>query len=251
MISYEFPLTERTRTLMRLEALHAKNLHFTAQETPADHNAALCTLFEILEIFSRADLKSDLLQELDRQQKQLSTLHNNPEISESALTAVLGEIEHAYSSILNSQGKLGQHLRENEWLMSIKQRTGIPGGTCEFELPSYGHWLSQDVTLRRNYLTDHLAPFLPMLNGISTTLKLLREKGSTTHSVAHQGVFQHTQSGHAGQMLRVTLSKILPCVPEVSANKYVLNVRFIATNYVSKLALYNQDVEFDITRCSL
>src|SRR5678815_4588070 len=36
------------------------------------------TLFEILEVASRADLKSDLLQELERQKQVLLSFRNNP-----------------------------------------------------------------------------------------------------------------------------------------------------------------------------
>ena len=47
-------------------------------------------------------------------------------------------------------GKIGHYLRENEWLMAIKNRAGIPGGVCEFDLPGYHHWLHKDSVLRRH-----------------------------------------------------------------------------------------------------
>ena len=59
------------------------------------------------------------------------------------------------------------------------------------------------------------------------------------------------QCGRVAQMLRVSLDKTLPCVPEISANKYMLNIRFIAADYVAKSALYNADVKFNLTFCSL
>jgi len=139
VITYEYPLNERIRTLLRLEDLYDKVLHFTAAEFSQDHHVALVTLFEILDVASRADLKSDLLQELDRQRHALEGLRNNPAISLETLDSVLAEIDRLYSSLINIPGKTGQHLRDNEWLMSIKQRTGIPGGVCEFDLPSYHH----------------------------------------------------------------------------------------------------------------
>ncbi|RFC33223.1 MAG: cell division protein ZapD [Candidatus Nitrotoga sp. SPKER] len=251
MISYDFPLNERMRTLLRLEDLYAKLLCFTERSSTIDHHAALNVLFEVLEVVSRADLKSDLLQELERQKRQLSALHNNPEVSELALDTVLDEIESASSGVLNMSGKVGQHLRENEWLMGIKQRAGIPGGTCEFDLPSYHHWLHQDAMLRRNYLTTWLTPMLPIREGLALILKLLRESGKAYHYLAQQGSFQQMQCGRVAQMLRISLDKALPCVPEVSANKYMLNIRFIAADYVAKSALYDQDVPFNLTFCSL
>ena len=55
MISYEYPLNERIRTLLRLEDLFLKIAHFTAGAAPQDHHVALLTTFETLEVASRAD----------------------------------------------------------------------------------------------------------------------------------------------------------------------------------------------------
>ena len=251
MIDYEFPLNERVRTLLRLEGLFAKINYYIEQAHAADHQAALLTLFEILEVASRADLKPDLLQELERQKRVLSALHNNPHISEQALNAMLGEMESTSARLFEINGKVGQHLRDNEWLMGIKQRAAIPGGTCEFDLPSYHYWLNQDVRVRRNYLRDNLAPMLPILEGLAIILKLLRESGKVYHLTTQQGNFQQMQGSRVAQMLRVRLDPALPCVPEVSANKYVLNIRFVAADYAAKSSVYDQDVNFDLTFCSL
>ncbi len=251
MISYDFPLNERIRTLLRLEDLYAKMAYFSEKASAADHQAALSVLFEIMEVASRSDLKSDLLQELERQKRQLSALHNNPGISEEALNAILDEIEKASDTLFAISGKIGQHLRDNEWLMGIKQRACIPGGTCEFDLPSYHYWLHQDATLRRNYLNSWLAPMLPICEALDIILKLLRESGKEHHFTAHQGSFQQMQGGRVAQLLRITLDTALPCIPEVSANKYVLNIRFVTATYAAKSTLYDQDVAFNLTFCAL
>jgi len=131
VIDYEFPLSEKVRTMLRLECLFERMHHFTGNDHRANHHAALITLFEILEVASRADLKSELLQELERQKRSLSVLHNNPDIVEDALEAILADIERASAELHSAPGKTGQRLRENEWLMGIKQRANMPGGTCE------------------------------------------------------------------------------------------------------------------------
>jgi cell division protein ZapD len=251
VISYEFPLNEKVRTLLRLEDLFARMDHFTEQDHSTDHHAALVTLFEILEVASRADLKSELLQELERQKRLLSALHNNPAISEDALDAILAEIDHASADLLAMSGKIGQHLRENEWLMGIKQRACMPGGTCEFDLPSYHYWQEQPAQLRRNDLQGWIAPLLPIAAGMNIVLRLLREGGKLLRFTAHQGVFQQMQGGRVAQMLRVSLSRELPCIPEVGANKYAINIRFITANYAAKSTLFEQDVPFELTFCSL
>lgn len=251
MIDYEFPINEKVRTLLRLEDLFARTEHFVGLDDGMDHHAALITLFETLEVASRADLKSELLQELERQNRALSTLRNNPAIAHDALDAILEEIEQASEDILDMSGKAGQHLRENEWLMGIKQRAVMPGGTCEFDLPSYHYWQKQDAAARRELLRAWQAPFRPLHAGLKIVLRLLRESGKVFHFTAHHGTFQQMQGGRTAQMLRVSLSSDLACIPEVGANKYAINIRFIAADYAAKTTLFEQDVPFDLTFCSL
>ena len=106
MISYEFPINERIRTLLRLEDLYVRTSAFASREQPIDHHMALLGIFEIMEVASRADLKSDLLQELERQRQSLLALRNNPHISEDALERVLTEIESTHARLLAMTGKL-------------------------------------------------------------------------------------------------------------------------------------------------
>lgn len=249
MITYEVPLNEKIRILLRLEDLFARIAHFTELDTGRDHHAALCTLFEILEVVSRGDLKSDLLKELERRRRNLSTLRNNPAISESALSAILAEIDSATTDLLAMTGKTGHHLRDNEWLMSIKQRTSMPGGVCEFDMPSYHYWQHQGCDLQHENLRTWLSPLLPVIAALKIILRLLRESGKTFPFTAQQGTFQQMQGGRIAQMLRLSLSSELACIPEVSANKYAINIRFITANYAAKSTLFEQDVPFELTFC--
>src|SRR5438105_13608678 len=115
VIRYEHPLNERIRTLMRLEDLFARARYFAGQEAPAEHHAALLSLFEITDVASRADLKTDLLQELERQKQLLGPLRSNPQIEQRALEALLGDMDAANARLFATAGKVGQHLRDNEW----------------------------------------------------------------------------------------------------------------------------------------
>ena len=251
MIVYEYPLNERVRTLLRLEDLYDRVQFFLAKTHSHDHHACLTGIFEILEVGGRADLKSDLLQELDRQRTFLDALRSNPAISESKLDGVLAEIDRAFANLHALSGKTGQSLRENEWLMSIKQRAGIPGGTSEFDLPSYHRWLCHSPERRSADLSEWLAPLLPIHAGIAIVLRVLRESGRTTPLIAFQGVYQQTPAEKPAQMLRLSLSDELPCVPEISANKYALNVRFLLPEGVQKTRVYEHDVPFELTSCNL
>ena len=250
MISYDFPLNERIRTLLRMESLYERVQFFSGMDQRLDHHAALLSLFEILDVAGRADLKSELMQELERQKQTLSALRSNPQISEQALSGILSEIDKAVADLFQSSGKTGQGLRENEWLMGIKQRAAIPGGVCEFDVPSYHYWLHQNPDVRRTDLNNWLAPFLPLRYGITIVLRILRESGRSSHQLATQGVYQQMMGGRVAQLLRLTLDDTHACVPEVSANKYALNIRFTMTGD-NQRRLAQHDIPFELIFCNL
>lgn len=251
MITYDYPLNERIRTLLRLEDLFERTLHFVDSDDPEAHHVALVTLFDIFEVASRADLKFDLVQELERQRQTLLTFRNNPDISEEALSGALYEIEQASAALLAMQGKTGQYLRENEWLMSIKNRAGIPGGVCEFDLPAYHFWLNRDAPQRRSDLNGWIGPLLPIHASISIVLRLLRSSGRPERQVALHGAFQLMLSGRTAQLVRLRVSKNHAAVPEISANKYALNVRFTVPDTDMRPKQSEADIAFELTFCNL
>ena len=252
MITYEYPFNERIRTLLRLEDLFEKTAYFTQGESTLEHHTALVTLFEILEVAGRADLKLDLFQELERQRQTLLVYRNNPDISEEALSGALYEIEQSSAALLAMTGKIGQYLRENDWLMSIKSRAAIPGGVCEFDLPSYHWWLHRDIEARRAALEAWCKPLVPLRDAATIVLRLLRSSGHAKRHTAAHGQFQLNLGGSAAQMVRVTLDVEEQAVPEVSANKYFLNIRFTKPPAGElKARSCERDVGFELTFCNL
>jgi cell division protein ZapD len=251
VITYDYPLNEKVRTLLRLEDLYERVEFFATQTDAKDHHAALITLFEILEATGRIDLKTDLLQEIERQRAVLDGLRNNPGVAQETLAAVVRDMERAAAELVGVSGKFGQHLRDNEWLMGIKQRVAIPGGVCEFDLPSYYYWLNLPDEVRQSDLREWLAPVLPMYHGLKIVLQLLRASARPAMVVAQQGVYQQTSAGRVAQMLRIALAKNLPCIPEISANKYAFNIRFVTPDRTGRPRVYEQNVEFALTFCNL
>ena len=251
MISYEFPLNERIRTLLRMESLYERVRFFLQRDAGLEHHAALLTLFEIVDVAGRADLKSDLIQELERQRQSLGALRSNPAVAERVLAEVLDDIDGAVQGLQQTSGKTGQEVRDNEWLMGIKQRAAIPGGVCEFDLPSYHYWLHHPAAARRRDLESWLTPFSPLQQGVSIILRILRESGRTSQQVAAQGVYQQMMGGRLAQLLRLRVDDAYECVPEVSANKYALNIRFTLGAGAQRPRVSPTDVPFELTFCNL
>lgn len=251
MITYEYPLNERVRTLLRLEDLFEKITHFAAATRSVEHHVALLTLFEILEVAGRADLKFDLVQELERQRQILLSFRNNPEISEEALSGALYEIEQASAQLLAMHGKIGHYLRDNDWLMSIKNRAAIPGGVCEFDLPGYHYWLNSDAPLRQQNLENWIAPMLPIRQGLTIVLRLLRASGRAEMQLAQRGAYQLMLGGRNAQLIRLRIGKDEPVLPEISAGKLAINVRFLRPDMAQRPRQIEADVAFEMTLCNL
>ena len=148
-------------------------------------------------------------------------------------------------------GKIGQYLRENEWLMAIRSRASIPGGVCQFDLPSYHYWLNRDPEQRRGDLEGWLRPMIPIREGLTIVLRLLRASAQPETQLARGGTYQLTMGGRGAQMLQLRLAPVEAVVPEISANKYALNVRFMLSETVVRPRLAERDIPFEITFCSL
>ena len=82
-------------------------------------------------------------------------------------------------------------------------------------------------------------------------LRLLRESGKCANQTAVQGVYQQMMAGRIAQMLRIRLKLDYQCVPEMSANKYALNIRFTTQESGQRSKVFESDVDFELTFCNL
>ena len=92
MIVYEHPLNERVRTYLRLEYLFKRFEWLLHREHPIEHHFGFSTVFEIAEVAARADLKSDLLKDLERHKQQFLSYRGNPAVAEAVLDEWLAKV---------------------------------------------------------------------------------------------------------------------------------------------------------------
>ena len=136
-IIFEQPLNERIRTFLRLEFLFRCVDNALTGQTEMHHRDALDSMLNMLSVFERSDLKQELMKEIERLAANLSALENAPGVDRQALEALLSDLDQNLDALHIQKSGIGQTLRENEFLYSIRQRSSIPGGTCEFDLPAY------------------------------------------------------------------------------------------------------------------
>ncbi|MDE2397291.1 MAG: cell division protein ZapD [Burkholderiales bacterium] len=251
MVLYEYPFNEGIRTMLRLEHLFDRLGQLVARDSAIDHHFALATMFEIMDVASRADVKSDLLKELDRHRTQLQAYRGNPHISEAALDEVTARIDHAFNGLNQLQGKAGQALASNEWLMSIRSRISIPGGTCEFDLPAYYAWQQHEPARRRADLEGWLTTLTPLAEALQVLLGLLRESGAPQKMLASSGQFQQSlAAGKVYQLMRVRVEGSDDAVPEISGHRLMVSVRMMKPDAEGRLRPTNADTAFELTLCA-
>jgi cell division protein ZapD len=250
VILYEYPFNERIRTYLRLEHLFRRLGELIPRSHPLDHHYALATIFEVMDVAARADLKSDVLKDLERQKHALAAYRGNPAISEQALDEVIRQIEACFTAVNGTPGKAGQPLTENEWLMSIRSRAGIPGGTCEFDLPGYYAWQHLPVEERRADLERWAGTLAPLAESIHLLLKMLRDSGMPQKVIASGGQLQQTlPQGRTFQLLRLRIDPSLGVVPEISGNRLIVSVRLMR-QHSERMQASSDNTPFELTLCS-
>lgn len=251
MILYEYPFNERIRTYLRLEHLFQRLAELVSRDHPIDHHYALTSIFEVMDVGARADLKSDVLKDLEKQKHALNAYRGNPAIAEGVLDEVIDQLDRCFSAVNSLPGKAGQSLTENDWLMSIRSRIGIPGGTCEFDLPAYYAWQHHDSAQRRADLERWTSRLAPLAESIHLLLKLLRDSGSPQKVIANGGQFQQNlPQGKTFQLLRLALDPALGLIPEISGNRLMISIRLMRQEEDDRLHASSEDAAFELTLCS-
>ncbi|MEN9886197.1 MAG: hypothetical protein RL758_775 [Pseudomonadota bacterium] len=251
MILYEYPFNERIRTYLRLEHLFQRLDAFVARESALDHHYALVNIFEIMDVGSRADLKTDVLRDLEKHKQQFSSYRGNPQINQDVLEESISRFEQHFNALNAIAGKAGQSLTENDFLMGIRSRSSIPGGTCSFDLPAYYSWQQLDPARRRANLGAWLQTLLPLASAIRLLLGMLRDSGSAQKVVAPNGCFQQNlPQGRTFHLLRLRLDAADGFIPEISGNRLMISVRLMKLNEQYQMQPIGVDTTFEMALCA-
>lgn len=250
-ITYEFPLNERIRVFIRLEQLFQQFSHFSQGSTVADKRAAIIVLLDIMSIFRRNDLKSEILKELDRNAKTLNKIANSQGVDAAKLQAILDELALISKKLYALTGKVGINVMESDLFQSIAQRSSIPGGTCSFDLPEYHYWLEQDEAVRIKDLQVWSSPFDDIRTAIDLILNFIRNSNAPTAEIAQAGFFQFSLDRiQPYQLLKISVDKSIPCFAEISGGKHRCTIRFMTPATENKRSVQSpDDIPFELTCC--
>lgn len=248
---YEQPINERIRTFLRLEHLFSQFNQHLHHDSAWDTHSALKAIIDILGMVGRGDIKRETIKELERQNSNLQSFIEIPDINHGKLSVLIDEQKHCISKLHEISGNIGQDLQKNELLNGIKQRLTVPGGLCDFDFPVYSHWLNHPYESRKEILQQWYSPFISLQQSIDLILKVIRESTDSIDSIAENGFFQNNiEPNQACLLIRVTLGSETDIYPEISAGKHRFSIRFFKSrNPAQRPEQIDQDIEFKLACC--
>jgi cell division protein ZapD len=251
-VDYEQPLNERMRTFLRLEFLYQQLSFHQEQGESWSTRAAVSSLLEILAITARGDIRADVLKELERHMTVIHEYQSRPGADLERVHSIVANLAKLRTDLNAAGATLMQRLRDSDFLNAIKHRSAIPGGTCEFDLPDYAHWLSLPFETRVSALNEWSANVRPLCDAVVELLWLTRQNTHPRRETASGGIFQLPLDKHQQcQLLRITLSSGSDLFPEISGSHHRCTIRFLKWIDVSaRPAQTDQDVPFLLTTCT-
>ena len=249
---FEQPLNEKCRLLLRIAHLFDQ-LDFHLPQPDTWHaRAALQVLLDIAHILARSDIKSELLKEIKRYQSTLARIAHNPKVDNHLLQHILQDLHSTHERLVNQPGKLGDNLRNDEFLKSIQQRKPIPGGASDFDLPQLHAWLHQPHAERLLYLDDWCNDVIVVREAVDLLLRMIRSSTTFTSVQAPGGLFQQSLSRDVWiQMVQIALPAQSGIFAEISGGQHRFSVRFMQSIDWQQTVPVTEDIQFKLNICSV
>lgn len=243
-VLFEHPLNEKMRTWLRIEFL-LKQL--TASQKIVDHLGAL-TFFrnaaELLDVFERGELRTEILKELERQQQKLLAWAEVPGVDMARIEMLRVDLKNR-SAALMAAPRMGQQLRDERLIGLVRQRLSIPGGCCSFDLPTLHIWLHLDQSLRDQQVAIWLKSLSPINEALTVILDLIRQSGIFRNHTSLNGFFQDNAEG--ADLLRMNLRLEDALYPQISGHKSRYAIRFMPLD--SERGEVPARFDFDLACC--
>ncbi|WP_043739694.1 cell division protein ZapD [Thioalkalivibrio nitratireducens] len=252
-LTFEQPLHERVRLLLRMETLIERFRQASLDGRDFDHHHALMVLVDIYSLAGRVDVKRELMGEIERQIANLNRLATQPGVDQERLTLTMQGQRRLLGRLEDQVGALDQRIKGNEFFTSIRQRTALPGGACDFDLPIYHYWLSQPAAAREALLLEWFQPLDTVAEAITQVLTFMRAAGAPRHVTGHDGYYEQSlDTNYAWQLIRVSVAADLQCYPEISAGRQRFTVRFLDPgDFHERPRIVARDIPFQLTCCAI
>ncbi|TRX52702.1 cell division protein ZapD [Thalassomonas sp. M1454] len=245
-ILYEHPLNERIRNYLKLEQLFVQARSCLAQEFSSSHTLFFNALFAILDTLDRADIRGDVIKDLEKLEQNLIVWSKSPQVNTKALDLNL-EQSKSLTSSLRSKKPLWSTLKEDKFLDSMRKRFTLQGAYCGFDLPALAFWLNQPPIFIQQDIDRWLSSLATVEQSLVLILKFIRQRAAFEDIEAGNSFYQ--DSGEGLMLLRMELDAAADYFPSVSGNKYRYSIRFMRLCPEKGQQYISDTVNFKLAKC--
>lgn len=254
IIIYELPLNDATRICLQLENLFHQFDSATQNHSALHIKNAITALLKILEVSERPDIKSKLCQVLSQFSVSLDNLSHLPQVDKQRLHEMLKKLGTLNNRLNNLQQRIGEPLRENEFLHQIRSNLANPGGVSDYRLPSYLLWQKKSHAEQILDLKNWMQHFHDLREVIEAVLLVMRDGTPLQTETAENGFYHQTLNPNTTyHLVRVALLTQLNLYPEFGVGKHRLTIRFLTPNYHGngRPSQTQQNMSFQLSCCKI
>jgi len=251
--TFEHPLNERMRGFLRLEFLFKSfDGYRSALSQSSQARAAMYALLDLQTITSRNELRNELIKELERHINLLREYQSRRGVDIERLNDVLTRLSTHRDRLYAINAQELAKARDSEFLAAIRHRISIPGGTCDFDLPDYAHWLNQSRDVIQKDLDAWVEPMRPLGGAVTDVLWITRENARPREEVALDGSHHiNFERESPIQLLRITLPAGSQLYPQISGSHHRCSIRLLEWQSAVNRGVQAQgNVHFLLTRCT-
>ena len=224
MYKFELPLNERTRRLMSIENIFIRLNSQIQNMTKFSEVACFESYFNMRSTASRADIKIEISQELEKlilKKKQLNKTKKN--INQ------IKKLMDAKKSLNRVNLPQGNFYGNDKFLQEIKTSALSPTGIVSSDLPQLQVWMQQlSPKAKQQYFLSKISPYMPIFESITTHLNVLRDSITLESIDSNENGLVNYQLNPSFKhdFIQLQLPQKLNLYPNLTSNKYTINIQF-------------------------
>ena len=224
MYKFELPLNERTRRLMSIENIFTRLNSQIQNMTKFSEVACFESYFNMRATASRADIKIEISQELEKliiKKKQLNKTKKN--------IIQIKKLMDAKKSLNRVNLPQGNFYGNDKFLQEVKTSSLSPTGIVSSDLPQLQLWLKQlSPKAKQQYFYSKIDPYLPIFSSIATYLNTLRDSVTLESIESNENGLVNYQLNPSFKhdFIELQLPQKLNLYPNLTSNKYTINIQF-------------------------
>ena len=224
MYKFELPLNERTRRLISIENIFIRLISQIKTIGATSEISCFESFFNLLTTASRADVKIEIAQELQKiilKKKQLNKTKKNVDKIQKLL-----EIKKSLEKLNVPQGNF---FGNDKFMQEIKTSSVTPTGIVSSDLPQLQFWL-QHLSLKDKqlYFMNKITPYMPVFESVKAYLNTLRESVALEAVNSNENGLLNYQldPSFKHDIVQIQLPQKLNLYPNLTSNKYTVNLQF-------------------------